>query len=156
MNRENVVSEIKERIDVAMDNEYQKLLKFIEHHVQLKDQNINEYFNKHWRRLSQSDKDIIEYFVRNYPQAKRDKVLNKLRETFNFKGATILDKLKSEIQEFTSFESLYSGSNIQVYRIMNGSETKYLKFETIIAGGFVQRIHTRFLVKVTKNLPKNI
>ena len=156
MTKENVIASIKSKIDAAMDNEYSKLVNFIEYNVEIKEQNANKYFNEYWVMLSESDKSILEYFVRNYPESSREQALKRNRDLFTKKGEMILDKLKNEIREFTSFKRIHADSNIQVYQIENDTEIKYLKFETVLAAGYVQRLHTRFLVKVVKNLPKNM
>lgn len=91
-------------------------------------------------------------------EEKRKATLQDLRDLYDKKAKEILKKLDGKIKEFKTFEEIYSSSFLQVYRIMNGSEVKYLKFETVFAGGDFtkQKLHTRFLIGVNKNLPKNL
>ena len=155
MDQKELVKKLKKTVHKIITKEHKRLLSFIESNVSLKEQDPNKYFNGHWKRLNQGTKEILEYFVRNYPEHKRDLKLKEVSETFNKKGEKIIDELKNKIKGFTSFEEVYSDSNLQVYKVTNKDEIRYLKFEEIIVCGDKQRIHTRFLIRVNKKMPRN-
>ena len=156
MGQKELVEKLKETVNGIMGNEYKKLLNFINSNVSLKEQDPNKYFSGHWKRLTQDSKNTLEYFVRNYSEDKKALKLKEFRETLNKKGERIIEELKNKIKGFTSFEEAYSDSNLQVYKIANKDEVRYLKFEKIIVCGDKQRIHTRFLIRVNKKMPRNI
>jgi len=153
--RNEMIQIVKEGLQKEFDSQINFLYKNAEECA--KDR--KEYFATTWKRYDQKTKDLLYYFVYNNNDSERGQkeTIAKIKKTFDKKVDNIVSKIEEKTDGITSFDKIHEDGMLTVYIFNSKGQTRYLKFERIMAGGYgTQKFHIRFVIQVTKNPPSNM